>query len=250
MLKKNRIFVFIFPVILLILAIVIANVFQKEIRSFFYWFSSPIQKFLWQTGNKTSDLNKLEQEIQGLTVENIRLKSLEEENKILREALSIGLERQYNLFFADIISKDISEDIVLINKGLKDGVKENMSVITGQKVLVGKIIEVFDKYSKVMLFSHKNMSFDVKIEQEEKEINAMAQGQGNSNMTVILIPREEQINKGDVVVTSGLGGVFPEYLLMGRIKDVIKNDLDPFQTATIENYLEISGTNSVFIIND
>jgi len=241
--KKSRVFSFIILAALLTLGIVLINVFQKEVRSFFYWFSCPIQKILWQTATRTDELK---QENQYLTSEIIRLKSLEDENKTLREALNIGLEKEYNLSFADVISKDASEDIILIDKGSKDGISQGMNVITAQKVLVGKVVEVFNNYSKVMLIYHKKMSFDVKIGQEE--INAIAKGQGNLNIIAGLIPQEKKVFKGDIVSTSGLEGVFPEGLLVGKIEEITKNDIDPFQTAKIEKYLNVSEIKNVFII--
>jgi len=259
--KRNNFFVF---VVIIIMAVILVNVFQKETRSFFYWFSAPVQEVLWRAGDKTSDffegvlrfaslkneLDELGQKNQGLIAEIIKLKEIEEENKTLRQALGIELQKEYNLSVAKIISKDFSEDFILINKGFKDNVSENMTVITENKVLVGVITQVYDHYSKVMLPSHKEMSFDVKIRQEEKEISAVAKGQGNLEIILDLIPQEEEIFQGDIVITNSLGGVFPGSLLIGNIKSVAKNDINPFQTAKIENALKVFDLNNVLIIND
>jgi len=258
--KRNKVF----GLIVLILLVVLLNAFQKEVRSFFYSFSAPIQKVLWEAGESTSDffeglltfaslknqLDTLEQEKQGLISEILRLKELEEENISLRQALDIELEEEYDLSFAQIISKDISEDIILIDKGYSNEMAEGMTVITGNKLLVGRIIEVFNNYSKVMLISHKDLSFDVKIKQEEKEISAVASGQGNSNILLNFIPREEEILPGDIISTSRLGGIFPECLLIGEIEEINRNDVDPFQVARIKSVLDIKELRSVFIITN
>lgn len=255
----------IFSLIILFLIVIALNFFQKELKSFFYYFSSPIQETFWGAGEKGSDflegllsfsslqneIDSLKEEKQGLISEILKLKEREKENVSLRKALDLGLEKEYKLSLAQIISKDFSEDIVLINKGSSDGVKEEMIAITENKVLVGKVIEVFDKYSKVMLASHQDLSFDVKIEQEEKEISAIANGQGDSNISLSFIPQEENIFAGDIVSTSYLGGIFPECLLIGEIEDVKKSDVDPFQIAKIKNALNIKEIKNIFlIIND
>lgn len=259
--RRNNFFVFI---IIVILVIVLINIFQKEVRGFFYWFSAPIQEKLWEAGDKTSNffegifsfaslnnkINDLEQKNQGLIIEIIKLKEIEEENTTLRQALNIEIEKEYNFSVAKIISKNSSEDTILINKGSKDGLSKNMTVITENKVLVGKIIETYNYYSKIMLLSHKDMSFDVRIKQEDKEISAIAEGQNNLQIILNLIPQKEEISEGDVVVTSSQGEVFPELLMVGKIKNTIKNDIDPFQIARIENALKIQELKYVFIIND
>jgi rod shape-determining protein MreC len=260
-LKRNNFFALI---IIVILAIVLANVFQKGLRNFFYWFSSPVQQMLWMAGDSTSDffdgifnfasldnkIDELKQENQGLNAELIGLKELKEENATLRQALNIGLEKEYNLSIAKIISKNISEDYILINKGSKDNILKNAPVITENKVLVGRVKEVYDNYSKVVLFSSKEMSFDAEIEQENKEISAIAQGRGNLEIELTLIPQQEEISQGDLVVTSSLGGAFPQSLLIGKIESVYKNDVNPFQTAKIENALNLPELKNVLIIND
>ncbi len=259
--KRNNLFVFI---IVIIVVIALTNLFQKEVRGFFYWFSTPIQENLWQAGDRASNFSEglfgfaflndkvkeLEQRNQGLIAEIIKLKEIEEENKTLKQALNIELQKEYDFSIAKIISKDLSEDYILINKGSKDNISENMAVITENKVLVGVIKEVYNNYSKVMLPSHKEMSFDIKIQQEEKEISAVAQGQGNLEIILTLIPHEEEVFEGDIVTTSSLGGIFPESLLVGNIQSVSKNDIDPFQVATIENALKVFELKNILIIND
>lgn len=260
-LKRNNFFVL---VIFIITMIVLSNVFQKEVRGFFYWFSSPIQDNLWQAGDNTSDffegifnfasldnkIDELEQKNQGLIAEIVRLKEIEEENETLRKALNMDLHKEYSFSVARIISKDISEDFIVINKGSRNNVSKNTPVITENKVLVGIVAEVYDNFSKVMLPSHKEMSFDIKIKQEEKEISAVAQGRGSLRTTISLIPNEEEIFYGDTVITSSMGGIFPESLLIGNIKSVSKNDIDPFQIAEIDNSLDVFELKNVLIIND
>ncbi len=249
-------------VVLIILFVCLMNFFQKEIRGFFYWFSAPIQKVLWRAGDSTSDffqgivrVKTLKQELDELKLENqellsqvVGLKNLKKENETLRQALGLGLQEDFKLVLVEIISKDISQDFILIDKGAKDGIAEDMPVITQQRVLIGKISEVYEGFSKVMLISHKESSFDAKIQKEEKDISGVVRGQGNFRILFDLIPREENLSQGDIVVTSVLGGIFPEGLLVGRIKQIKKNDVEPFQQAEIEAFFNISQIETLFII--
>ena len=253
--RKNKILMMVVVVILLVFLL---NVLQKEVKSLFYSFSAPIQRVLWRAGESTSDffqgivrVKTLKQELDELKLENqellgqiVDLKDLKEENKTLRQALDLELQKDFKLALGQIISKDISQDFILIDKGAKDGIAKGMSVITEQRVLMGRISEVYEDFSKVMLIFHKKNSFDVKV----NNISGIVKGQGSSNVLLDFVPREENLSQGDVVVTSALGGIFPKGLLVGRIKEIKKNDVDPFQQAEIEAFFDISQIGTVFII--
>ncbi len=257
--KKNKVLIIIVVVILIIFLL---NFFQKDIKSFFYSVSAPIQKVLWRAGDRTSDffggivrvkilkqeLDELKLENQELTAQVVALEDLKKENKTLRQVLEIGFQKEFKLALAQIISKDISQDFILIDKGSDDGISKNMPVITQQRVLVGKIGEIYKNFSKVMLSSNKESSFDAKIQKEEKDISGVVKGQGNFRILFDFIPREENLSQEDIVITSALGGIFPKGLLVGKIKEIKKSDVDPFQQAEIEPFFDVSQTEALFII--
>ena len=257
--KKNKILIIVVVVILLVF---ILNVFQKEVRNLFYSFSTPIQKVLFRVGDSTSDFFQgivrvkiLKQELDELNLENqellsqvVALKNLKKENETLREALGIELQKDFKLALTQIIGKDISQDFILIDKGAKDGVVEKMPVITQQRVLIGRISEVYESFSKVMLISHQESSFDAKIQKEEKDITGIIKGQGGFRILFDFIPREENLSQGDIIITSILGGIFPEGLLVGKIKHIKRSDVEPFQQAEIEAFFNISQIETTFII--
>lgn len=247
-------------VLLGILVIVSLILFQKEIKNFFYLISSPFQKSLWGAGQKTSDFfffvfemqnfkeenEKLKLRIQELFHENIELKELRMENEVLRDALNLGLEKDFDLQICDVLGRQIGEDYLIINKGLRDGVNKDLPVITQQKVLVGKIGEIYDNFSKIQLLTDKNNSFDVKI--SDKEIYGLAKGDGNLKLILQLIPKEKDIEIGDQVFTSAEGGIFPQNLLVGEITKIKKSDIEPFQLVEINPALESLDFRSLFII--
>jgi len=236
--------------------------FSKEIKNFFYSISEPVQKTFFGAGKKTSDFFEgifqgydLKKENEGLTLkiqsllaENAQLKELKKENEILRESLGLGLEKDFKLAFAETNGKDISQDFLLINKGFKDGISEGQPVITQQKTLVGEIGEVYENFSKIMLITNKESSFDAKI--PDSDIYGIVKGRGNFELYLDLIPKEKEIKEGDLVITASLGGVFPEGFLVGEIKKVNKSDVKPFQQADIKPAFDIKELENVFIITD
>lgn len=251
---------FLISIISLILIIFLLNFYQKAVKNFFYKISEPFQKTLWQAGISISNFFETISKIKKLKIENEELKlknqellaqivtlsELKKENEILREALSIGLEKEFKLSLAQVIGKDISQDFILINKGLADGVSKNLPVITQQKILLGKISEVYQNYSRVMLISNKESSFDGKI--AGKETLAEVLGKGNFKVLFDLILPEVEISEGDVVETSALGGVFPKGLLVGKIGKVQKSDVQSFYQAEISPFYDLGKSEVVFIL--
>jgi len=256
--NKKQVLIFIVAIVFIFSLL---NFFQKEIKSFFYSFSAPIQKVFWQIGERSSNFlsavlrardlksekDDLEFKNQKLMIQLAELDKLEEENKSLRQALDLGLEKDFKLAFARIISKDISQDFILIDKGKKDGILENMPVITEQKVLIGRISETYEKFSKIMLISNKQSSFDAKILNQE-ECSGVIKGLGNFNLLLDLISLENEVYPGDVIVTSYLGGIFPDNLLVGEVKKIRKTDIESFKQADIEPIFDISKSKNVFVI--
>ena len=253
-----------YPILILvifgILVIFLLNFYQKGVKNFFYKISEPIQKIFWRAGMKTknffetiSEIKRLKSEKESLEIRNQELLAqitnlieLKKENEILREALNLGLEKEFKLSLARITGKDISQDFILINKGSEDGIVESLPVITSQKILVGKIYKVYKNYSRVMLITNKENSFGGKI--VGKEILGEVSGRGNFKIIFDLIPPEKEISEGDLVETTVLGGVFPRGLLVGKIGKIQKSDVQSFYQAEISPFFELDKLETVFII--
>lgn len=232
--------------------------FQKVLKNFFYTFSFPLQNQLWMIGKSASSffsgiLNKakLEKENQQLRAENQRLlyeifflKQLEKENEMLRKALDAGLKEKFSFKIAKVISKDFLQDTLLVDKGIEDGISVGLPVITENKVIIGRIIKTYKNFSKVELISAKNFSFDVKI----KEVYGKGEGKGNLQVKIEKLPSEAKIEEGEIVFTSGEGGIFPEGLLVGKIIKVKKSDVEPFQEVEVELFFKISDIENLFIV--
>jgi len=238
------------------------NGFLSPFKNFFYSISSPIQKNLWNKGINVSDFfsgimeaenlkketDDLKAKNQELIVQISSLQELKKENESLRQSLSLGMEKEFQLKFSYIVSKDIFEESLLIGSGLKDGIKKGMPVITKEKILAGRIGEVYDNYSEVILITGKKSTFDAQI--SEKDIFGVVKGQGNSGLRMELIPKEKEVLAQDIVISATLGNIFPKGLLVGKIKEVKKSDLEPYQSAEISPAFEFKSADSLFVITN
>ena len=168
------------------------------------------------------------------------------ELEVLRQALDLDLAKESGLILARTVSKDISQDAILINKGERDGLVQGMAVITGQKVLLGRVGSVYDKFAQVILISDQDSSFGAKI--LGKDIDVLAKGKGNGGLSLDLIPKDKEVLEDDLVVSSVLGGVYPQDLIVGQVMRVKKTDVDTFQSAEIKLAFEIKNLDYLFVL--
>jgi rod shape-determining protein MreC len=250
--------------VLLAGALIATNLFgfSGAIKNFFYSFSSGSEEVIWSAGNEVSDflagfLNAkgLKRDLERTVSDNLQLTQkivglyqVKEENLELRKALDLGLEKEFELETADVIGKDGFRDSLLLNKGQKDGIPKGLPVITAQKVLVGRVGEVYPDFSEVTLITSKELSFDAKI--FEKDIYGLIKGNGGEKISLQLVPKDKDIAVEDLVITSDLGGIFPKGLLVGRIEKIQKSDIETFQTAVCQPLFEVGELKSVLIIKD
>lgn len=253
-------------IVLFIAFIGFLNIFQKPLKNLFYFVSQPIQKLCWKAGSNTStflgsliNFRGLYKSNEELVNENRRLleelailQDVKTENEALKELINGGLEKDYSLVVSDVIGLDSYQDFVLINRGLEDGIKEGMPVVNSQNILFGKVLNVYKNFSKVILISNKNSVLDVKIQKETKgdPILGAVRGLGNLNGYLDLVPLESEVLPEDVLVTSSLEGNFPKNLLVGRVVEAKKDDLKPFQTASIRFFFNIKQTEKLFVITN
>lgn len=243
-----------------IILVLSLNFFQKEVKGFFYTISSPLQKTFWGAGDNVSDFfesitnfknlktenNELQLAIQELLAENASLKELKNENEALREALQIGLSKDFQLALVEVTAKDIGQESILINQGTKDGLLVGMPVVTPEKILLGKLTEVYENFSRVTLISNKESSFDAKV--PGTNTTGVAKGKGDSKIELDLVPQDKTLKVGDLVVSSALGAIYPEGLLAGVVEKVDRNDVSPFYQVEVSPLFDISKIATVFVI--
>jgi len=235
---------------------------SNQIKDFFYSISGPIQgkfdyfvgqiKDRWEFLKDLKEVSKknieLEEEIQKLTAENTQLKEIEKENQFLRSSLGLSGHRKYQLELADVVSRDFQgvEKYILINKGRLAGIKNNMPVIVFKNILVGKIIETLDDFSKVLLITSPNSKIPALI--QDSRVGGLIRGIASGLLSFDLIPKDVEVEKGQIVVTSGIGGIFPKGILIGKILSIESKDDAIFQKIEVAPAAELENLERVFII--
>lgn len=252
---------FVLTVVAAVVAVLNVPFFNSGFKNAVYSLLAPIQQNVWAAGAGTykffgsfasadsavRENEKLREQVNNLMAKNAQVQELKKENDFLRQGLNLELDKDFDLKLANVISKLVEQDVLIVDKGSRDMVDVGMPVITAQKSLVGKIVKVYDGFSEVALVTGKDFSFDAKIGDEG--IDGLVKGQGSCRAAVSLVPKGKDLKSGTVVSTSTLGGIFPAGLLVGTINEVNKNDVETFQSASVSLAFDVSGISQVFIAN-
>jgi rod shape-determining protein MreC len=203
--------------------------------------------------NTYQENQQLKTRVEKLVSLEAQVQKLEKDNKQLRDVLG---EKKNLTDFETIPASAIGRnpdrwhELIIINQGKVNGIKQNMAVMTASG-LVGKVKSVNQFSSTVQLLS----SLDPK-----NRISAFVQGQANAygliqgydqeKKLLLLkgIPHDAKIEKGQTVITSGLGGVFPSGLLIGKVKSVKTDQYGLTQTAYIKPGADFYDIENVLVI--
>ncbi len=254
-------------VLALVLIIGFLHMFQSQVRNSFYSVSGPVSHAFWKSGhnafgfftsflpdeNTKKENILLRKENQDLLARVASLQDSLRQNYLGQGALQTAKENNFTLSLAHIMALDLRSDFVLIDKGSEAGISENMPVISGEKVLYGRVYQVYKNFSRVMLISNSASVLDVKIQKDESDkipVYGAVKGTGAGSLYLDLVSSESKINEEDVLITSALEGIFPRNLLVGQITSKNKNDLKPFQTAQIQHFFDVKNTDTLFVITD
>ncbi|PIE00775.1 MAG: rod shape-determining protein MreC [Acidobacteria bacterium] len=161
------------------------------------------------------------------------LKDVEKENEQLRKNLDLKLREEYDSVGALVLGKEISgqKQVLTIDKGKRDDLKEGAAVITNEGLLVGKIVELSETTAKVQLLIDRESKVNVEI--VESGTQGVITSRFGTSAKVEMLERTETINPGDTVISSGLGETLPRGLLVGYVKEVSETADQLFQEATV-----------------
>ncbi len=175
----------------------------------------------------------LEEQAGFLTAEVSRLKEVEAENRQLRALLDLPDRLRYRGVVARVIGRDIRHwnQSVLIDRGGADGVEREAAVVSSRG-LVGKVIEVAPRLSRVLLIIDPASGVGGAIQSSRQ--TGIVEGTAAGGCLMKYLPRRIEISPGEAVVTSGLGGVYPPGLLIGTIAAVRPKQEGIYQNADLE----------------
>lgn len=200
-----------------------------------------------ETFETLAELGKFKDELVRLRLENNELKkwrymagSLNSQNIALRDLYNFVPLPTIKSITGRIISYSggAFTRSILINVGSKKGARLGQAVMSSF-ALVGVLVEVTDEYSQVLLITDLNSQIPVKI--QDSSVSGILIGDNSQSAKLFFLPQESVLAEGQVVTTSGRGGVLPPDLPIGLVKKTVglKLVVEPFDDWAQSGYVRV-----------
>ena len=215
----------------------------------------PVQSRLYSAATATNNFvgniflaAQLEKEIRKLTgrvvtlsKESVIKKGLETENANLKKLLEFKeTANPKKITLARVIAKSPTEPgVLIINKGSLDKLRAGQAVITESGVMLGKIIKSDLFSSELMLMTDSRSEISASLSKANQQAGIVT-GEKGLSLKFQLIPVDLKIQKGDIVVTSGLEQEIPYGLLVATIEEIKKLPQELFQEAILKTIIPIN----------
>ncbi len=171
------------------------------------------------------------------------------ENERLRKLLAFQESVPFTLLPSKVIGKGFNSwsRTLLINQGRTAGVVEGMAVVRPEGV-VGRVLTVSPSFSLVQLIIDSNSDIPAIFQRTRAE--GIVEGKISNQCRVKYLNRIADVQEGDVVISSGLGGVYPKGLIVGSVFSVQKKPYGLFQEVTITPAVDFSRMEEVFVVRN
>ena len=236
--------------------------YSKNLKIYFLTFFQPLTEIpnvLVQTSNRVSfffssqnrlfvEIDNLNNEIEKLNFEILKLKNLEEENIELSKLMNLVKTENFSIsILGEIKSKSFfPKESLNVYADIKK-LNEDMVVLNNYGV-VGQISEIYPNYVRVQPLYEKGNIVPSYI--SRNGLNIILKGKGeNKTFAIENLSSEVNLYEGDEIYSSGLGGKFPKGYLIGRVKSISKNQNLKFQEVEVSSSAEFDKGSKVLFIS-
>ncbi|MBU1043800.1 MAG: rod shape-determining protein MreC [Candidatus Omnitrophica bacterium] len=194
-----------------------------------------------------SEYSAMQKKIKELSYQANRVTELELENQRLRKILELRQDTPNKFIVSRVIGKEPNNwlNSLIIDKGSLQGISINQPVMNFSG-LIGKIIEVNPKSAKVLLISDVNSRVVVLVQSTRDE--GMLEGIGKGLCRLKYLSVDSELKLGDVVVSAGLGGVYPKGLVVGKIESIKIERGGIYKSCIVKPLSSLTGLEEVLCI--
>jgi len=193
---------------------------------------------------------QLEAEVSGLQTQVIQLQQQLKDTDVLAALVDFSQSNPESIYkAASVIGRDPSPFLhyIIINVGSNDGVRRGMPVVTNQG-LIGRIDAVTADAARIQLVTDPSSAVNVRL--QNADTDSVLVGSVTGDLSLEMISQDVDVQEGDVVLTSGLGGDYPADLLIGQLINLRKRDYELFQEAAVQSTVDFSRLEIVLVITN
>lgn len=203
---------------------------------------------LFELSDLQSENQKLQNELAELRLQVNHLENVSQENERLIRLLHLVESSPWTSLVARVVGRVPGQwnQSLWIDQGQSRGLQEGMAVISAEGI-VGKIVEVFPQWSRVMLLTDENCKVGAKV-RESGEMGVLEGSLAKADNVLNYLPRDAEAKAGDTVVTSGLSKFFPEGLSIGTVLRVHDDAYGLFQYAEVKPSTNLGKLNEVIVV--
>jgi rod shape-determining protein MreC len=221
-------------------------IFKPGEKIFYQWGNNFNQLLHWQS--ISSENQKLKDQLGRLGVDYVKLLNLEKDNENLRKELGFLKKEQYVYRLVNIIGRlNGNDQVLIIDQGYSSGLKNGLAATFAQGIVVGKIIKVEADQAFVRLLTDTQSQLPVSLVRSATT-TGMLKGQVGQSLLMDLIPNNQDIKDGDLVVSSGLQEEIPKGLIVGEVDTVESSIGQIFKQAKVIAPFSYQNLSSLTII--
>jgi len=257
----RRHFNFLFFLVLQIIALSFLFRFNKFHEAAFLNVSTEISGRFYERYNSVEYYFQLKKTNESLVQENLRLRQQLKENyeapdslrRLIRDTIKADSHFmvKYNILEAKVVNNTtvMQANYLTIHRGFDQGVRPNMGV-TGPQGIVGSVINVSKNFATVQSMLHYQFRLVVKLKHSNETGTVEWDGKSPSYVTLKNIPKSVRVEKGDSVVTTQLGGLFPANLMVGTVTEIVPDNSSNFYTLKVRPATNFGTIEYAYVIDN
>lgn len=189
----------------------------------------------------------LKLQVEQLTIELNETRERAKESEVLRTVYGLPAAMQYRQVAANVIARDTSLWFkrLTIDRGTMDGIKRDMPVVTSTGI-VGRVINVGPNFAQVQVITDANAGVGVMIQRTRSP--GELKGLNNARCEIKNIPATEEIQEGDIVMTTGLDRIYPKGLMVGTAESVENDANGPWKKIVVNPAAPVDRLENVLVL--
>jgi rod shape-determining protein MreC len=201
--------------------------------------------YIWMVGAR-SENRQLHETVRRLSLLSSGYEQTRQENIRLRRLVSMEESLGYRSIGARVVARAPSflANVIYIDRGTEDGVRADAPVLSGDGI-VGRTVAVSGHQSQVQLITNEDASVGAMLERSRTP--GVIRGTGEALLDLNYISNTEQVAAGDLILTSGLDGIFPKGLPIGKVAALQKGK-DVFRSIKVEPGMDLIHVEEVLVL--